>query len=136
MSNAKTTDVLMDAIAVAGKVSGATGGIIAGIDTAIQADLSNDKDLLLAASSLRFARDLVDPNSGAYIAIRTAENHLATAMEKDFADMTKENLKAAVLPYQGKVDEAIDGFKALIRRVREKAHPSHPPVADHDRVQP
>lgn len=114
MSKAKLTNVLMDTIALAGKVSGATGGIIAGIDNAIRADLANDKDLLRAEASLKSALDLCDPKAKAHAAVQTALAHLRMAMEKDFADTTKEQLKGAVLPFQEKVDTHIESMKALI----------------------
>lgn len=119
MSKPKTIDALMDGISATSKASGAMGAILYGLDISINADISNDRDLILTDAEAKKLLALLDPKSEAYKVCQKMIVHLKTAMEKDFSDHTKEQLKAQILPYRDTIDSQTELMKGLIGKMQE-----------------
>lgn len=104
----------MDILALCLKVKGQFTDLMIQVDKTIAADNDNDPDLTRAHYLFKESADL-DGDRRATMH-HTAMHFLEVAMEKDFGDRTKDELKSMLMPFL----ESLDGIEKSIRSSMNK----------------
>ena len=115
MSNGKTRvqNVLMDAITRFSRVAGALESFVTAVDAVIDADQIDDPMQARGLKHLTLAQELtnlVDKDAE----IQKALVQFKAAAEHDYSDQTAQNLKAAIIPMIGAVEEQISEARNLM----------------------
>lgn len=99
----------MDILALCLKVKGQFTDLMIQVDKTIAADNDNDPDL--TRSHYLFKESAGLEGERRETMHHTAMHFLEVAMEKDFGDRTKDDLKAMLMPFL----ESLDGIEAALR---------------------
>lgn len=121
MNDRRRSELILIAIevsAIAMRMLDEVGAQVKQVDAAIEADLSNDPDLMDAQRCYNRAAEL-DPGPDRDASMTQGAIALRTAMAKDFGDTTKETLRAMIIPFQAKLEGQLAELKKLLGRLEQ-----------------
>lgn len=99
----------MDVMALCLKAKGQFTDFMIGLDKCIAADMENDPDLTRAYYLFKESADLEGDRRETMHG--TAMHFLEVAMEKDFGDKTKEELKGQLMPFLESIAKIETGLR-------------------------
>jgi len=111
-------NVALDLIALLDKAESRFTELLMQVDKCISADMSNDPDLSQAHYFLTES-ETVDPEKAQRMR-HAASSFLEVAMDKDFTDSTKEDLKAMLMPYLTSLSQNKASALKLMEKINKR----------------
>lgn len=105
----------MDVLSLCLKAKGQFTDLMIGLDKCIAADLDNDPDLTRAHYLFKESVDLDGERRETMHG--TGMHFLEVAMEKDFGDQSKEELKSHLMPFLESLSNIESGLREAMRKV-------------------
>lgn len=116
-------NVLLDAVAVAERAVRKSGAILAAVDEAIRVDMTDDQDWQTADAAIGQALGFMDDLPGSKrktdltAELLKAKHALRAGMAIDFSDVSKERIKALIVPEHTALERVQEQFRGLITRL-------------------